>query len=285
LINVNGTLFFVADDGTHGQELWKSDGTSKGTVLVADINTGGSSDPASLTNVNGTLFFSANDGTHGTELWKTNGTATGTVMVKDINPGSAASYPSDLTNGSGTLFFAANDGNHGTELWKSDGSAAGTVLVKDINPGSASSNPANLTLAGGHLFFAADDGYHGVELWDPPVGLAPATVVVPTSEGMSGAGGTPRLSVLPHQGHAGAGILSTAGVRSSRTRQDFSRLLNKDLSGSTATRASDALSTGLLDQALAAAASHPKKTRFGWALDRLWDSDLLEDLALSGQLG
>ena len=40
LTNVNGTLFFAADDGTHGNELWKSDGTAAGTVLVKDINTG-----------------------------------------------------------------------------------------------------------------------------------------------------------------------------------------------------------------------------------------------------
>ena len=35
--NVNGTLFFAANDGTHGRELWKSDGTAAGTVLVKDI--------------------------------------------------------------------------------------------------------------------------------------------------------------------------------------------------------------------------------------------------------
>src|SRR5437764_7940896 len=40
LVNVNGTLFFSADDGVHGQELWKSDGTAAGTVLVSDINPG-----------------------------------------------------------------------------------------------------------------------------------------------------------------------------------------------------------------------------------------------------
>ncbi len=42
LTNVNGTLFFEADDGTHGFELWKSDGTAGGTVMVKDIDPGAS---------------------------------------------------------------------------------------------------------------------------------------------------------------------------------------------------------------------------------------------------
>src|SRR5262249_46410769 len=65
LANVSGTLFFAADDGTTGLELWTSDGTAAGTVLVKDINLGSvTSFPEELTNVNGTLFFQANDGTY-----------------------------------------------------------------------------------------------------------------------------------------------------------------------------------------------------------------------------
>jgi len=37
LTNVNGTLFFVVNDGVHGYELWKSNGTEGGTVLVKEI--------------------------------------------------------------------------------------------------------------------------------------------------------------------------------------------------------------------------------------------------------
>ena len=90
LAAVGSTLYFRAYDVTNGYELWKSDGTSSGTVMVKDINSGSSSSfPYDLTAVGNTLYFQANDGTNGEELWKSDGTASGTVMVKDINPGSS----------------------------------------------------------------------------------------------------------------------------------------------------------------------------------------------------
>src|SRR5262245_62031164 len=89
MVNVNGTLFFAADDGVNGQELWKSDGTAAGTIMVKDIRPGANgSFPENLTAVGNTLFFAADDGVNGTELWKSDGTAAGTILVKDINPGS-----------------------------------------------------------------------------------------------------------------------------------------------------------------------------------------------------
>jgi len=169
--NVNGVLFFRADNGITGQELWKTDGTALGTVLVADINLGlGSSAPSRLTNVNGTLFFRADNGVDGNQLWKSDGTATGTVAVGDVDP----TY---LTNVNGTLFFRTSDVANGFELWKSDGTALGTALVKDINPGAANSFPQYFTNVNGTLYFRADDGTTSRELWKSD-GTAAGTVLV-----------------------------------------------------------------------------------------------------------
>ena len=47
MVAIGSTAYFTADDGVHGLELWKSDGTAAGTVLVKDINPGSaSSDPS-----------------------------------------------------------------------------------------------------------------------------------------------------------------------------------------------------------------------------------------------
>jgi ELWxxDGT repeat protein len=193
MTNVNGTLFFVANNGAAGYELWRSDGTPAGTQLVADIRSGSaSSSPRYLTNVNGTLFFVANNGAAGYELWRSDGTSTGTQLVLDIRTGSASSSPRYLTNVNGTLFFVANDGSTGLELWRSYGSPGDTWLVKDIHPGSGSSSPAFVTGVSGTLFFAAhDNGTVGRELWavDDRDDLAPTIVsVTPPANGTYVAG-------------------------------------------------------------------------------------------------
>jgi ELWxxDGT repeat protein len=62
----------VAEDGAQGRELWRSDGTEAGTVMVQNIWPGSDgSGPEWLTDV--TLFFVAEDGAHGRELWSIEG--------------------------------------------------------------------------------------------------------------------------------------------------------------------------------------------------------------------
>lgn len=67
---MNGLYYFVADDNVHGRELWQSDGTAAGTVMVKDINPGSeSSNPNHFEVIDNTLYFSADDGEHGIEPW------------------------------------------------------------------------------------------------------------------------------------------------------------------------------------------------------------------------
>jgi ELWxxDGT repeat protein len=166
LTDVNGTLFFIANNETSGDEVWKSDGTAQGTVLVKDVEPGPSgSGPGELTNVNGTLFFAALN-----SLWRSDGTPAGTLRLNNI-------YSSDLTNVNGVLFFRASTEANGYELWKSDGTAEGTVLVKDINPSSSASNPANFINVNGTLFFIASNGTNGREIWKSD-GTSEGTVMV-----------------------------------------------------------------------------------------------------------
>jgi ELWxxDGT repeat protein len=66
-------VYFTADDGVHGKELWISDGSEAGTLLLGDIRTGSEASSIEfLTTSNLRLFFSANDGLVGPELWAVN---------------------------------------------------------------------------------------------------------------------------------------------------------------------------------------------------------------------
>jgi ELWxxDGT repeat protein len=167
-VGAGNTVFLTQDDGVAGAELYKTDGTTNGTVLVKDIRPGrDNSRPGWLTHRgDGTIFFTADDGANGLELWKSDGTTAGTVMVKDINPGGASSGAGGLVNVNGTIFFSANDGTNGVELWKSDGTEAGTVMVKNIaTAAGVGSGVGHLINNNGVLFFRASNGTSGFELW------------------------------------------------------------------------------------------------------------------------
>jgi ELWxxDGT repeat protein len=166
LLMVGSTLYFSADDGSHGEELWKSNGTAAGTLIVKDIWSGsGSGSPQKLIRVNNLLYFTATNNVYGRELWKSNGLSSGTVLVKDIFPKGTGSNPGYLTNVNGIVFFSASDGPHGYELWKSDGSSTGTVLVKDIRTAyKISSGPQQIVNVNGVVYFTATEEATGREL-------------------------------------------------------------------------------------------------------------------------
>ncbi len=172
---VGTTLYFDADDGNTGRELWSHDTSTGRTSMVADIYSGsGSSDPgddAGFTAVGTKIYFDAYDVAAGRELWAYDTTSSSTSRVADIYIGSSGSYPGyssgGLTAVGTTLYFDAINAANGRELWAHNTSSGASWRVIDINS-SGSSRPgdnAGITAVGTRLFFDADDPSSGTELW------------------------------------------------------------------------------------------------------------------------
>jgi len=163
----NNKVYFTADDGINGRELWVTDGTETGTQLVSDLYVGTSgSNPENLTVFNNALYFTATHPTLGTELFKM-ATTQNITLLKNIAAGSGNSNPTNLFVSNGKLYFSADDNTNGRELWSSTGFSSTTNMLKDINTSAASpdSNPSGFVEYFGELYFAANDGVTGRELW------------------------------------------------------------------------------------------------------------------------
>ncbi len=176
------TFFAYAPDSVN-MELWKSDGTEEGTVMVKDIYKGNQASwPADFTlvledpsipwdqqpdSLPAALFFTAYDSAHGKELWVTDGKEENTYMVKDINEGINHSYAHLLTAMGNKLYFVAATFEENNELWVSDGTEEGTHIVKIILPGASYLYIDGLINLDNRLWFTASDGAaeHGQELW------------------------------------------------------------------------------------------------------------------------
>src|SRR6266542_1172021 len=143
-----GALWFSGDDGVHGRELWRSDGTPDGTSMFADVWPGPSGSwPGTVGQFPGTAmlasgpflyFVTLNVGME--RLWTSDGTEAGTIMLRTFFSGEDNHIGPFFGLGS-TLYFGGVDGLHGLELWRSDGTKAGTVRFKDLVPGEDWSSP------------------------------------------------------------------------------------------------------------------------------------------------
>jgi ELWxxDGT repeat protein len=166
-VGVNGILYFRANDGTHGEELWRSDGTDAGTYMVRDIIAGpDGTNITHFTAANGRLFFVLTFGGQ-SQLWTSDGTDAGTARVGNVLllPDFNQSRLATLGNSVYFSGFIPGAPDLGTELMRSDGTAAGTAVVKDVWPGSFNSGVGNITSVGSSIFFKASDST-GLFLWN-----------------------------------------------------------------------------------------------------------------------
>lgn len=161
----NNELYFPVSNSTGEPcELWKTNGTTDGTVAVKP---GTVLEPAGEIAVcGGYLFFPVSfwvTDHYVYELWKSNGTPGGTAMLPGLS--FTASSPGEFTVYNGFLYFSGNDGTHGWEIWKLDCAAGTAAMVKDISPDPNSDSPSELTVYNGLLYFRADHPTYGDELW------------------------------------------------------------------------------------------------------------------------
>jgi ELWxxDGT repeat protein len=205
-VPLGGILYFIADDGIHGRELWRSDGTAAGTELVRDICPGACSGPFTyLVSWSGKLYFPADDDALGVELHESDGTAAGTKLVKDVAPGRASGFSRELIATSDRLYFVGRTEGSGEELWTSLGTEASTTLVAEIHP-TSDARPSRFVDLAGTLLFFADDGTHGAELWRTQGTGASTSMVTDLTPGAPGSASLGQTDVLSQLNFGATGL-------------------------------------------------------------------------------
>jgi len=256
-VSMGGVAYFVADDGVHGYELWRTDGTSSGTGLVKDINPGSAAGVAAYSaelQVFGNMLFFLGIDSRGQELWKSDGTPNGTVIVKDANPNGDGAFGSPDVVG-GALYYTGSDGVHGWEPWRSDGTEAGTSMLKDMNPAGpgaySDSSPAGFAWVNGTVVFHAFSQSVGDELWRTD-GTEAGTTLVKDLDPYGGSYPTPlfttgtTLLFVANDGSTANGLWKTDGTPGGTVRfGTFTRTSSTVVNGAFLFFGSDGTTFGL----------------------------------------
>ena len=135
LAALEGEVFFPANDGVTGFELWKTDGTPEGTERVADLRPGSeSSNPRVFTSFAGWVVFSALHPALGQELWLSDGTAAGTQVARDLCPANCSSNPSFLAVTEDHVLVLAKANLDHPRVWRLNRSGRMSVLPNACLP-------------------------------------------------------------------------------------------------------------------------------------------------------
>ncbi|RLN90564.1 hypothetical protein BBJ28_00018094 [Nothophytophthora sp. Chile5] len=197
LVAHTGGLLFSGWDPSLGQELWHSDGSEAGTVLLKDIFPGpGGSRPSYLTpfSKDNRVYFAAK-GPHISwqiksdyqdncqsfrpssfdpnvffavatrNVWDPNEVGTMQIHCQQL-PSYHTGFQTDLF--AGVVCHrqpTAQESTWGTQLWATDGTAEGTQRVAQISTDPEGSNPSHFVELNARLYFQASSTDFGAELW------------------------------------------------------------------------------------------------------------------------
>lgn len=165
---LNNKLYFLANDATHGNELYSYDGTTA-PVRLTDFAPGTLSGIYNLGGYNNYLLFDgAPDGVYSnSHLYKYDPATSTTTFINNISPfGYQNAHPFTIYNNK--AYFAGTDSAHGGELWVYDGNTANIVM--DLYPGSISSFsnyalPNEIVVYNGSLYMNQLSSTSGPELY------------------------------------------------------------------------------------------------------------------------
>src|SRR3569623_333162 len=152
-----GKIFFLADDGVHGRQLYTSDGNTV-TQLTSNDSNQPYNDGGRFFTLNGQFYYMGYDSAangNGFAIFTSDGTVAGTQRVYHFANGNSYSSPIQL---GANIEFYANDGTHGTGLYSFDGTHAPSLIANV-------SDYENAVISGGNLFWRSSDGGNGYELW------------------------------------------------------------------------------------------------------------------------
>lgn len=163
-------IYFTADDGIRGRELWKLEKATDKISIVKDIKEGDDDSFDSYFELGGVLpnnvmiFFPCDspDGSLVTRrLWRTDGTEEGTYKILDLPPG--IFNDNFYVNYNDEIYFTGETESSSQNLYKSDGTIEGTVELK--YNGASIENVNDIFLFNNSLYFTATYEEFGLQLW------------------------------------------------------------------------------------------------------------------------
>ncbi len=161
LTRAGNHVFFYANDGRTGAELWVTDGTATGTRLVKDIVPGAAAYPSGprwIAAASQRVVFTVADPNSNFEVWTSDGTTAGTARLGQL-------YGHTMRSFGNQVLFAGYDNVSSGELWITDGTPAGTRHLGELEPGPGRAAIREIFVVGKTAYFTADTSAYAEEPW------------------------------------------------------------------------------------------------------------------------